>query len=269
MNVDKININELFWQPRGKSKPILDNISEVITSGNFYGILGPNGAGKSSLVRKLLNLSGFDSGDISFVNDADSSSISKLSRHDMALALSFLPQDINGKVDFTVKEIVSMGREPYRRAFKSMTGDELNMIDEAMIFTNCFHLKDTPICLLSGGERQRVMIARTIVQDSPWIILDEPVSNLDVKHQEEIMLVLKRLNKEKKKTIIAILHNIDLANTFCNKIILMKEGKIYAMGDTKSILTKDNLKAVYDMDFSIINKDTGGTYIVPNFNAKG
>jgi iron complex transport system ATP-binding protein len=159
-----------------------------------------------------------------------------------------------------------MGREPYRKNFGSLTAIDKEKIDEAMEYTNCTHLKDRNIQLLSGGERQRVMIARTIVQDTPWIILDEPVSNLDIKHQYDLMLLLQRLRDEKSKTIVAILHDLNLAYSFCNKIILMKDGEIFAQGETQEILTVSNLKEVYEMDFEFIDKSgTLGKYIAVRY----
>jgi iron complex transport system ATP-binding protein len=160
-----------------------------------------------------------------------------------------------------------MGREPYRKSFGSLTGSDREKIEGALAYTNCSHLKDRNIQLLSGGERQRVMIARTIVQDTPWIILDEPVSSLDVKHQYDLMLLLQRLRSEKSKTIVAILHDLNLAYSFCNKIILMKNGEIFAQGDTEEILTVQNLKEVYDMDFEFVNGNgASGKYIAVRYD---
>jgi iron complex transport system ATP-binding protein len=164
--------------------------------------------------------------------------------------------------------VVAMGREPYRKNFASLSKLDREKIDEAMEYTNCTHLKDRNIQLLSGGERQRVMIARTIVQDTPWIILDEPVSNLDIKHQYDLMLLLQRLRNEKSKTIVAILHDLNLAYSFCDRIILMKNGEIFAQGDTRQILTVENLKAVYEMEFEFVNgKNKSDMYIAVRYDS--
>jgi iron complex transport system ATP-binding protein len=111
------------------------------------------------------------------------------------------------------------------------------------------------------------MIARTIVQDTPWIILDEPVSSLDIKHQYDLMSLLQRLREEKSKTIVAILHDLNLADTFCDMIILMKNGEIFAQGGTNEILTLQNLKAVYGMDFEFVQGSTNSKrYIAVRYN---
>ena len=135
-----------------------------------------------------------------------------------------------------------------------------------MRFTNCLEMKDKSITVLSGGERERGMIARTIAQDTPWVILDEPVSALDVKHQAEIMAVLERLRREKGKTIIAILHDLNLAAAFCTQLILMKKGQVYKAGSMQEVLKKEVLEAVYEMKFDFLaNENAKYPYIVPKF----
>lgn len=249
--VKNIEINELFWKPEKKSKFILDDITTSFEQGAFYGVLGPNGAGKTSFVRQLLKLVRKTKGDI-FIGDIN---LDDMSRSQIASVLSFLPQNINKDVDFSVSDVVAMGRENKRKMFAPLDKEDMCIIDEAMRYTNCYELKDKSISCLSGGELQRVMIARTIAQDTQWIVLDEPVSNLDVKHQYELMKVMRKLKEEKGKTIIAILHDLNLATSFCDKIVLMKEGKIFSVGDKWDILTKENLKLVYDMEFEFIDND--------------
>jgi iron complex transport system ATP-binding protein len=214
-------------------------------------------------VRQLLRLNKKTTGDIKYEIDGTDYDVYDINRRQLAGLVSFLPQSFDGGVNFSVYDVVAMGREPYRKNFGSLTALDKEKIDEAMEYTNCSHLKERNIQLLSGGERQRVMIARTIVQDTPWIILDEPVSSLDIKHQYDLMLLLQRLRREKSKTIVAILHDLNLAYSFCNKVILMKNGEIFAQGDTQEIFTVSNLKEVYDMEFEFIDRrDALGKYIV-------
>lgn len=260
--LSRIDIENLVWKPGKRTEPILNQVNAVLTQGRFYGILGPNGAGKTSLVRQLLRLKESDGGRIAF----DGNDIKRIRRDDMARALAFLPQNIKADIDFTVFDIVAMGREPHRRRFAPLGTHDMRCISEAMEFTNCTALKDKSISVLSGGERQRVMIARTIAQDTPWIILDEPVSNLDIKHQTELMKVLDRLRRSKGKTVVAILHDLNLAAMFCTHIILMKNGRIYMEGSTDEVLTGENLKDVYGMEFDFISDGSKGhNYIVPRY----
>lgn len=257
-----IHVDKLTWQPVQKAAPILDEISIDLNSGKFYGLIGPNGAGKTSFVRQLLKLQNSTHG---FV-ELDETELCDIKRKDLGKKLSFLPQNISGNVDFTVEEIVAMGREPYRKALAPLSNEDKKIIHEAMEFTDCLKLKDKSIRLLSGGERQRVMIARTIAQDTPWIILDEPVSSLDITHQVRLMQLLDRLRLEKKKTIVAILHDINLAATFCSDMLLMKDGKVVAQGETQEALTPGNLKMLYGMKFVTVETgEEGAIYMVPSY----
>ena len=144
-----------------------------------------------------------------------------------------------------------MGRTPYLKRFQDLTIEDKAIIQHAMEITNCAYLKDKIFANLSGGESQRVLVARAIVQDTKYLILDEPISHLDIRYQIELMETLKRLNNEENKTIIAILHDLNLSSAYCKEIVLMKNGKIFSKGKVESVLTKENLKAVYEMDFEI------------------
>lgn len=262
MSLKQIKVNHLIWKPEKKQNPVLRDVNIELKAGEFYGILGPNGAGKTSIVRQILRLQAYSEGSVLM----DEKNIRSISRKEIALNLSFLPQDIQKDVDFTAYDVVAMGREPHRKPFSPLNGEDKKIIEEAMEFTNCLHLKDKSIAFMSGGERQRVMIARTIAQDTPWIILDEPVSNLDVRHQADLMVVLERLRKEKGKTVIAILHDLNLAATFCTRIILMKKGQIYKEGTKEEVLTEKNLSEVYELSFDFLDSGKADIpYIMPKF----
>ena len=266
--MEQIKIENISWNPEKKDRPVIKNVSTVLHSGEIYGILGPNGAGKTSLVRQLLKLIKNDTGVIKL----DEQTLSEISRQGLAERISFLPQSFNVEADFTVYDVVAMGREPYRKSFAALCDEDKRIIEEALTITNCQQLRNKSITVLSGGERQRVMIARTIAQDTPWIILDEPVSNLDVKHQVNFMLFLSRLYHEKGKTVIVILHDLNLAAEFCTRLILMKQGQIVAEGTVEEVLTKENLKEAYDMEFAFLEnpKDTirKMPYLVPIYTEK-
>ncbi len=256
----EIKVDELIWRPDKKNTPIIDTVTSSFEAGYFYGILGPNGAGKTSLVRQILKLVRKTAGNI-YIEDEN---IDEMSRSRMADKLSFLPQNINRDVDFSVYDVVAMGRENKRKTFCTLRVDDIEAIEEALNYTNCYELKDKSITHLSGGELQRVMIARTIAQDTPWIILDEPVSNLDIRHQYDLMRFLEKLKDEKGKTVIAILHDLNLASRFCDRIVLMKTGKIFANDEKDKVLTSENLKQVYGMEFEFINT-CNSTVIAPKF----
>ena len=228
MTENILSISNLSWQPNNEEKYILNDISSDFKEGGFYGILGPNGSGKTSLIKHILRFLEVKEGNISFV-----------------------PQNVNMDVNFSVYDIIAMGRTPYLKRFQDLTIEDKAIIQHAMEITNCAYLKDKIFANLSGGESQRVLVARAIVQDTKYLILDEPISHLDIRYQIELMETLKRLNNEENKTIIAILHDLNLSSAYCKEIVLMKNGKIFSKGKVESVLTKENLKAVYEMDFEI------------------
>ncbi len=248
MQEPRIEVDQLLWAPDPKKDPILKDISVEFRQGEFYGILGPNGAGKTSLVRHVLALLPHTGGTVRL----DGKETERLGRKELATEISFLPQSFSAEVNFTVYEVVEMGREPYRKPFTALTEQDREQIERALAVTNCKVLEDKSFYLLSGGERQRVMIARTVAQDTPWVVLDEPVSSLDIKHQSEFMQMMRRLNREQRRTIIPILHDLNLAAEYCTRLILMKEGEIITSGPVEEVLTPENLKATFDVEFRFL-----------------
>ncbi len=243
-----IEVDRLKWVPDPKKEAILKDISTLFREGEFYGILGPNGAGKTSLARHVLALLPHTDGTVRL----DGKNMADLSRKEIATEISFLPQTFDPDVNFTVHEVVEMGREPYRKPFSTLTAEDREKIEEALRVTNSKVLEDKQFSLLSGGERQRVMIARTVAQDTPWVVLDEPVSSLDIRHQSEFMQMMRRLNREQGRTIITILHDLNLAADYCSQLVLMKEGEIVTAGPIEEVLTPENLKRTFDVDFRFL-----------------
>ena len=242
-----LKIEKLGWQPDLKKEPILSDVSTIFKEGGFYGIMGPNGSGKTSLIRHILRFLELEEGKISLENKE----IKNYPRKQLATKLSFVPQNVNLEIDFTVYEIIAMGRTPYQKRFQALSKEDKKKIDDAMKITNCTSLKDRPFSYLSGGEAQRVLVARAIAQDTKYLILDEPISHLDIRYQVELMETLKQLNQKENKTIIAILHDLNLSAAYCKEIVLMRKGTIYKSGLVEEVLSKQNLKAVYDMEFEI------------------
>lgn len=260
MDNRNLNIEKLCWQAEDKEKYILNNISGRFKEGGFYGILGPNGSGKTSLVRHILRFIDVKHGLICL----DNKDIKDYSRKELACSISFVPQNVNIDVSFTVYDIVAMGRNPYMKRFQDLSQKDRDLINHAMKVTNCAYLKDKDFSYLSGGEAQRVLVARAIAQDTKYLILDEPISHLDIRYQVELMETLKKLNEEENKTIIAILHDLNLSSAYCKEIFLMKDGKVYAEGSVKDVLTEENLKAVYDINFEIHKmKSKNSMFFIP------
>lgn len=243
----ELRVDRLSYQPNKYTKEILKEISQNFGCGRFYGILGPNGSGKTTLIRHLLGLLKTQTGKIQL----EEKNLTLYHKKELATKLSFVPQNTYLEADFSVADIVAMGRTPYRKRFGDLSKEEEDMIEDAMQITNTYSFREKRFNQLSGGEAQRVLVARAIAQDTPWMILDEPISHLDIKHQVELMETLKRLNVEKKKTIIAILHDLNLTSAYCDQVILMKDGEVYAAGKIEEVLTRENLREVYGLDFEI------------------
>lgn len=256
----KIEVERLGWKPNNQDKFILEDINCEFEKGNFYGIIGPNGSGKTSLVKNIIRFIESTKGEIRL----DNLDIKEYKRKDIAKKIALVSQNTNLDCTFSAYDIVMMGRSLYQKRFSDESQRDKDMVKDAMIMADCYELRNKDVSLLSGGERQRVITARAIAQDTPWLILDEPSSSLDVRHQLELMTALVQLNKEKDKTIIAVLHDINMAAKYCNRIIMLKEGKICFQGKKEDILTKENLAKVYDVEFKIIkDSESEDKYFVP------
>ncbi len=258
----KIDVKSLDYRPISSKKEILKDINATFEKGNFYGIIGPNGSGKTTLVKNILGFVSPNKGDL-IIEDIN---LKNYKRKDLAKKLSLVPQNTNLDNSFTARDIVMMGRAPYQKRFENDTVEDILIVNEAIDLADCKEFADKKVHNLSGGEAQRVVIARAIAQDTEWIILDEPTSSLDVKHQVDLMESLTMLNAKKKKTIIAVLHDINLASEYCSDIIVLKDGRIFKQGKTEEVLRKDILKLVYDIDFTeIINPKTSKKHFVAGY----
>lgn len=256
----EIAVEELYWKPSKDEPYILKDINLLLEEGNFYGIIGPNGSGKTSLVKHLLKFVETKSGNIK-LNDIN---LKEIKRQELAKLIALVPQNTSMDFAFLAYDIVMMGRVPYQKRFEDDSEYDKKVVLEAMKLTDCYDIKEKPVSQLSGGEAQRVLTARAIAQDTKWLILDEPTSSLDIKHQIELMEALIKLQKNKLKTIIAVLHDINMASRYCNRIILMKDGRIYKSGTTEEVFTKENLFEVYGIDFEIVESSkTEHKYFIP------
>lgn len=244
------------------NKKVLDDINIKIEKGRFYSIIGPNGSGKTTLMKNICKMLEGSSGHI-FINEKD---INKMDFKNISKSISVVSQDTNIDFDFSVIDIVLMGRNPYVKTFSTESSEDFKMAKDAMEFLDVWKLKDKNIKSLSGGERQRVLIARAICQNTDIILLDEPISHLDITYQIELLSKLKSLKYNKKTTIIAILHDLNLASTYSDYIILMNKGKIVDIGTSKNVLNKENINKVYNIGVEVITHPTSyKPYIIPLF----
>lgn len=252
------SVVNLSWKA-GKNGPfILENLNFTLVPGHFYGILGPNGSGKTSLLRHLLRLL-----DSKKAIELNKEALEKWKQRDLAKELSYVPQNTAVEADFTAEEIVLMGRAPYLGRFEAPGKEDKAAVKEAMELTGCTAFCKKSVLALSGGELQRVVAARAIAQGAKWIFLDEPVSHLDIKYQIDLMRIMERLCKEKEITIITVLHDINLAIRYCDRLICMKDGKLVCAGETEAIAQKGQLENIYGLRFEEIRTENGRRYLVP------
>lgn len=228
----------------------LDAVSFEVNSGAVLGIVGPNGSGKSSLLKLMAGLLRPDRGDIRMAGH----SISQLEPHMLAKMVAVVPQEFVQVFPFTVAETVLMGRFPHRRAgwWNLGTGDEsatdLLVAHRAMVETDVAALADRLVSDLSGGERQRVMIARALAQEATVLLLDEPMAFLDINHQIDICRLISRLNRERALTVVLVSHDLNVASQLCDRLVMLKEGRICQTGSPAETINEAVLRKVYGCD---------------------
>ncbi len=223
----------------------LDNISVDIPEGKLTCIIGPNGAGKSTLLGVLSRILKSDSGKVILENKE----MEKWESTELSKTLSIMKQLNNINIRLSIYDLVSFGRYPYSQG--KLGVEDKKIIKEALEYTDLYEIKDKYLDELSGGQKQRAYISMVLAQDTKYILLDEPLNNLDIKHILEVMHLLKKLVKEKGKSIIIVVHDINIASTFGDFIIAMKRGRLVATGEPEEIINKEVLYKIYDIDFHI------------------
>jgi iron complex transport system ATP-binding protein len=223
-------------------KTVLEEISFEIVAGEFISIIGPNGSGKTTLIRLLYGYLSPSRGRIYY----DGILLNKINRRELAMRVAVVSQMPQFNLQLTALELVLMGRSPYMGLLGFEGKRDFEVAYEAMALTDVADLKDRSIFHLSGGELQRVLIARALAQKPQIMLLDEPTSYLDIKHQIRIYQLLKRLNAEHGITVVSVSHDINLASQFSDRLLVMKGGKIHGVGPPEEVITKETLDFVYD-----------------------
>lgn len=239
---------------------ILTKITFRIKKGDFVTIVGPNGSGKSTLLKNISAVLKPQGGQVLIENE----DVFNIKRGVLAKKIAVVPQNTDIQFPFTVQETVLMGRMPYLKRFQGESDRDVAMGKWAMEVTGTWHLKNRPVTGISGGERQRVIVARALAQDPRVLLLDEPTAFLDLQHQLGLLELLQQLTQTGKLTVIAVLHDLNLAAQFSEHIILLHQTKIFASGKPASVLTPGNIRHVYGIEV-IINPNslTGRFNIIP------
>ena len=224
----------------------LDGVSVELESGKVTAVVGPNGAGKTTLLRCINGVVKPRAGVVLL----DGTDIRRLKPVELAKRMGHVPQLAPQHLPLTVFETVALGRRPY--VSWALGEADLRAIEEAMRAVGVEHLSDRYFDELSGGERQKVLIAMALAQEPEVLLLDEPTSNLDIRHQLEILSLIRRLAHEKDLTVLMAMHDLNLASRFSDTMVMLKDGRIFAIGTPSEVLTPENIRAVYGVEAAVL-----------------
>ncbi len=227
------------------SKAVVEKVSVDIHPGKITSFIGPNGAGKSTLLSMVSRLLDADTGEVL----VDNSNTKKMKSNEFSKRVSILKQSNFMNVRLTIRELVSFGRFPHSKG--RLTSEDIQIVNQALDYMDLMGMQHQYLEELSGGQRQRAFIAMVIAQDTDYILLDEPLNNLDMKHSVQIMKILRRLVDELGKTVVIVLHDINFASVYSDRIVAMKEGQVVKDGPTNDIINSESLREIYDMDIPI------------------
>lgn len=228
-----------------ENKQILKNIHVDIEKGKLTSLIGPNGAGKSTLLSLMSRLNAFDSGSI----EIEGQSIENFQTTALAKRLSILKQTNHTELNITVEQLVNFGRFPYSKGY--LKKEDKQKVDEALSLLKLDEIRHRYLKTLSGGQRQRAYIAMTIAQDTDYILLDEPLNNLDMKHSVQIMQTLRELAVFHNKTIVIVLHDINFASVYSDFIVALKAGELVKAAPQREVINTTVLKELYEMNVKI------------------
>ena len=252
---------------------VLDAVDAAVEDGQFVGLVGPNGAGKTTLLRAMSGVLTPDRGEVRVGSD----DVSTLSSKAASRRVAVVPQDTSLSFDFDVRDVVAMGRHPYESRFGDVGFDDDRFDDDvsahdgnahddyveaAMDRTEIAAFADRSITAVSGGERQRVLLARALAQATPVLLLDEPTASLDINHQVRTLELVRELVDEGEKTVVAAIHDLNLAAHYCDELLLLADGGVRASGDPEAVLAEDHLEAAFDTRAVVTSHPvTGATYV--------
>ncbi len=256
LQADKVSFE---YDTRTRVK-VLDEVSVTIARGGIVGILGPNGSGKTTLLRLLSGTRRPSAGRVLL----DGRPIDRLSRRQVARRIAVVPQETQLAFEYTVLEMVLMGRHPHLGLFEMEGPIDVAIARDVLAATGTADLEHRQFSRLSGGEKQRVVIAAALSQASDILLLDEPTASLDLAYQLEVAALLGELNRARGVTIAISTHDLNLAATVCRELVLLRAGRVLAHGPTGDVLTPDNIRALYDVDADVrVHDATGHLVVVP------
>lgn len=249
--------NEVLFDVRGvffsyaqADDKVLDDLNVTFNAGKMIGIVGPNGCGKTTLLDLLVGYLKPKAGEILFRDKLLNSYVGR----DLAKEIALVSQNYYINFPYTVEEIVMMGRHPYIPRFGTPSSVDYDHVETAMEKADVIRFRHRHVTELSGGERQRVVFARALAQDTPVLFLDEATSNLDIGHTLALMNLVAGNVRERGRTVISVFQDINLAAMYCEDLILLKDGRLQAAGPTSSVLTPDNIQAVFGVVSTVVDE---------------
>jgi iron complex transport system ATP-binding protein len=237
---------------------VVDGLDLDVHDGTVTAIIGPNGCGKSTLLRALARLLPARGGQVLL----DGKQIERWPTREVAKILGLLPQTPVAPDGLTVSDLVSRGRHPHQAWYRQWSGDDESAVAQALGWTNMTEFADRAIDTLSGGQRQRAWISMALAQGTDLILLDEPTTFLDLAHQVEVLDLIERLHHEMGRTVVMVLHDLNLAARYASRLIAMRDGRIVAAGEPAEVLTADLLRAVFGLEAQIMVDPVAGTPLV-------
>ncbi len=234
-------------------RTVLHGVTLALRRGEFAGLIGPNGSGKTTLVRALAGRLKAEGGEVLL----EGAPISSRPRREAAQLLAVVPQISTPPFEFTVREIVAMGRTPHLGRLQAERRSDREAVERALRLSDTWELADRPVTELSGGEFQRAVIARALAQEAPVMLLDEPVAHLDIGYQAEIFDLLARLNRDEGRTILCVSHDLNLASQYCDRLIALDRGAVVASGPPAEIVSEDVIRELYDCPV-LVDSGPGG-----------
>ncbi|MBB2943919.1 iron complex transport system ATP-binding protein [Actinoplanes lutulentus] len=237
---------------------VTKNLDISVTDGRITAIIGPNGCGKSTVLRALGRLLRPGGGEVLL----DGVRIDKMPTRDVARILGVLPQSPSAPDGLTVADLVMRGRHPHQTWFRQWSSDDEELVADALSWTGMLEFASRPVDALSGGQRQRAWISMALAQGTDLLLLDEPTTFLDLAHQIDVLDLIRRLHREKQRTVVMVLHDLSLAARYADVLVAMKDGRIVATGTPEEVLTPELLDEVFDLKAMVVPDPATGTPLV-------